>query len=156
MGVEIERKFLIRNDSWRSHVERSQPMRQGYLHRTGNSAIRVRVCGDRAHINIKKTEDGIQRLEYEFDIPLDDARELLERVAIANQIDKTRHEVRFADHLWEIDEFHGDNAGLIVAEIELKHPDEAFERPEWLGKEVSQDTRYFNSNLIMHPYNTWQ
>jgi len=156
MGVEIERKFLTRNDSWRAKVERSLPMRQGYLHRANDSAIRVRICGDQAHINIKKTEDGIRRLEFEFDIPMHEAEELLEKVAMEPQIQKTRHEMRFGDHLWEIDEFHGDNAGLIVAEIELDDPDEPFERPEWLGEEVSQDRRYFNSNLILHPFNTWQ
>lgn len=156
MGVEIERKFLTRNDSWRTQVERSLPMRQGYLHRADNSAIRVRICGDQAHINIKKTQDGIQRLEFEFDIPLDDAEDLLEKVAMAPQIEKTRHELRFGDHLWEIDEFQGENAGLVVAEIELNDPDELFERPEWLGEEVSQDRRYFNSNLILHPFKSWQ
>jgi adenylate cyclase len=156
MGVEIERKFLTRNENWRGDIERSLPMRQGYLHRADDSAIRVRISGDHAHINIKKTEDGIQRLEYEYEIPVQDAVEMLDRVAIQQQIDKTRHEIRVGDHLWEVDEFHGDNEGLVVAEIELTHADEPFDRPEWIGKEVSQDRRYFNSNLIIHPYNSWQ
>jgi len=156
MGIEIERKFLTRNEHWRSQVERSLPMRQGYLHRTDDSAIRVRISGEQAHINIKKTEDGIQRLEYEYQIPLQDAIEILERIAIQQQIQKTRHEVRVGRHLWEIDEFHGDNQGLVVAEIELSYLDEHFERPDWVGQEVSRDRRYFNSSLILHPYNTWQ
>ena len=155
MGVEIERKFLTVNDGWRTQVERSLPMRQGYLHRAEDSAIRVRISGEQAHINIKKTEDGIRRLEYEYPIPMHDALEILERIALAQQVEKTRHEVRFGDHLWEIDEFHGDNAGLIVAEIELSDEDEAFERPDWVGEEVSQDRRYFNSHLAAHPFKTW-
>jgi len=155
MGIEIERKFLLRSDDWRSQVSRSQRMRQGYLYRTDNSAMRVRICGEQAHINIKHTEDGIQRLEYEYSIPLADAGEMLERIAIRPLIDKTRHEVHIGGHLWEIDEFHGENQGLIVAEIELGSVDEGFERPDWLGEEVSHDRRYFNSNLILHPYTQW-
>ena len=155
MGVEIERKFLTASDAWRGQVERSLDIRQGYLHRDEDSAIRVRVSGDTAHVNIKKTSDGIHRLEYEYDIPLSDAIEMLEQVAIRPIIEKTRHEVRIGEHLWEIDEFHGDNAGLVVAEIELGSADEPFERPDWLAEEVSHDRRYFNSNLIVHPYNTW-
>ena len=155
MGIEIERKFLLNNDSWRGQVERRLDIRQGYLHRADDSAIRVRVSGDKAHVNIKKTSDGIRRLEYEYDIPLVDALEMLEQVAIRPIIEKTRHEVRSGKHLWEIDEFHGDNAGLVVAEIELDAVDEPFERPGWLGEEVSHDRRYFNSNLILHPYNSW-
>lgn len=156
MGIEIERKFLTSDDTWRGLAERRLSIRQGYLHRDENSAIRVRICDDHAHVNIKKTEDGIHRLEYEYAIPLDDASEMLERVAMRPIIEKTRHEVRVGQHLWEIDEFHGDNAGLVVAEIELGSADEPFERPDWLDKEVSQDRRYFNSNLILHPYNTWR
>ena len=158
MGVEIERKFLTSDDSWRTQVERSLDIRQGYLHRDENSAIRVRISDGTAHVNIKKTEadDGIHRLEYEYDIPLADALEMLERVAIRPIIEKTRHEVRIGAHLWEIDEFRGDNAGLVVAEIELGSVDEPFEKSDWAGEEVSQDRRYFNSNLIVNPYTSWK
>jgi adenylate cyclase len=155
MGIEIERKFLLRNDDWREQVSRSLRMSQGYLQRDAHSAIRVRLCDGQAHLNIKHTDDGIQRLEYEYPIPADDAEALLHKVAIQPLIEKTRHHVRHAGHLWEIDEFHGDNAGLVVAEIELKRVDETFERPAWLGEEVSQDRRYFNSNLAVHPYTRW-
>ena len=155
MALEIERKFLLRDDSWRAQVQLSEPMRQGYLSRDEHSAIRVRITGEQAHINVKHSLDGIHRLEYEYDIPLDDADEMLDKVAQRPLIEKTRHEIKIGAHTWEIDEFFGDNAGLIVAEIELGDADEAFERPPWLGEEVSQDTRYFNSNLAVHPYKRW-
>ena len=108
-----------------------------------------------AELNIKHTLDGIDRLEFEYPIPLDDAREMLEQVAMRPLIEKTRHLVEYAGHLWEIDEFFGDNAGLVVAEIELEDADEAFERPPWLGEEVSHDVRYYNSNLSKRPYRQW-
>lgn len=155
MASEIERKFLLRDDSWRDQVESAQRMAQGYLQRSADTAIRVRIAGGSAHLNIKKSLDGIHRLEYEYPIPLDDARELLAEVALPTPIDKTRHLVRLGGHTWEIDEFHGDNAGLVVAEIELNHADEPFARPDWLGEEVSTDTRYFNSSLSAHPYKDW-
>lgn len=155
MALEIERKFLLANDNWRAQVSRSEHMRQGYLQREAQSAIRVRIAGGKAHINVKHTEDGIHRLEYEYDIPIEDADEMLDRVALRPLIEKTRHYVEYRGHLWEIDEFHGDNAGLVVAEIELASADEAFERPSWIGSEVSQDARYYNSNLSRHPYSQW-
>jgi adenylate cyclase len=156
MGIEIERKFLTCSEAWRTQVVRSRQMRQGYLQRAENSAIRVRVCDGTAHINIKHTDDGIHRLEYEYAIPVEDAGEILEHLAIAPLIEKTRHEVKVGRHLWEIDEFQGANQGLVVAEIELAAADEAFERPDWVGEEVSEDRRYFNSNLILHPYKDWK
>jgi adenylate cyclase len=155
MGREIERKFLLESAAWRDEVRESVHIVQGYLARGERSAIRVRIKGDVAELNIKHSLDGIHRLEYEYPIPLDDAREMLDRVALRPVIDKTRHHVIHGDHLWEIDEFHGDNAGLIVAEIELADVDEAFERPDWLGEEVSDDPRYYNSNLSRVPYRQW-
>ena len=122
MGREIERKFLLRSDAWRDGVSHSARMVQGYLLRGDASAVRVRIKGDVAELNIKHTLDGINRLEYEYDIPVSDAREILENVALRPMIDKTRHYVSYGGHVWEIDEFHGDNAGLVVAEIELKMP----------------------------------
>jgi len=155
MAQEIERKFLLKSDAWRNQVTSAQRMSQGYLQRGADSAIRVRIAGDRAWLNIKKSLDGIHRLEYEYAIPLTDAQEMLEQVALRPIIDKTRHLVRIGPHTWEIDEFHAENAGLVVAEIELDHADEAFDRPDWLGEEVSTDTRYFNSSLSERPYNSW-
>ena len=155
MGTEIERKFLLRSDDWRDEVKSSTRLIQGYLVRGDSTAIRVRIKGDSAEINIKHTHDGINRLEYEYEIPLDDAKEILDQVALKPLIDKTRHHVVHGRHLWEIDEFYGDNAGLLVAEIELTSADEAFDRPAWLGDEVSLDQRYYNSNLSKQPYTQW-
>jgi len=155
MGTEIERKFLLQSDAWRDEVKDSVRLVQGYVSRGDRSAIRVRVKDDVAHLNIKHSLDGINRLEYEYEIPLADAREILDQVALKPLIDKTRHHVVRGKHLWEIDEFYGDNAGLIVAEIELQSADEAFDKPDWLGQEVSLDQRYYNSNLSELPYTQW-
>jgi adenylate cyclase len=155
MGTEIERKFLVNSNRWRDEVADSRSFRQGYLSRGTGSAIRVRVQEGRAELNIKSTRDGIHRLEFEYQIPLEDAEELLAQVALRSLIEKTRHLVRRGDHVWEIDEFFGANAGLIVAEIELNSADEAFDRPEWLGREVSADPRYYNSSLSERPFCTW-
>jgi len=155
MGREIERKFLLRSEAWRQQVGHSTRLTQGYLLRGSTSAIRVRISGDAAELNIKHTVDGINRLEYEYAIPIDDAREILDQVAARPLIDKTRHHVHHAGHLWEIDEFHGENAGLVLAEIELTHEHEDFARPDWVGEEVSDDARYYNSNLSKHPYTRW-
>jgi len=155
MGTEIERKFLLQSEAWRDEVRDSVRLVQGYLARGDSSAIRVRIKGDTAELNIKKSLDGINRLEYEYQIPLADARELLEKVALKPLIDKTRHHVVRGGHLWEIDEFYGDNAGLVVAEIELGDAEEDFERPAWLGEDVSLDQRYYNSNLSKLPFTKW-
>ena len=155
MGTEIERKFLLRSDAWRDEVKDSVRLVQGYLARGDRSAIRVRIKGDVAHLNIKQALDGINRLEYEYEIPIEDAREILDQVALKPLIDKTRYHIVRGNHLWEIDEFYGDNAGLIVAEIELGQADEAFDKPDWLGQEVSLDQRYYNSNLSELPYTQW-
>jgi len=155
MATEIERKFLLSSDAWRDQATTNRHLVQGYLARGDGSAIRVRVKGDQAELNIKHTLDGINRLEYEYEIPIDDAREILDRIALRPLIDKTRYIVPIGDHVWEIDEFHGDNDGLIMAEIELGSDDEIFERPEWLGEEVSSDPRYYNSNLSKLPFSQW-
>jgi len=155
MGTEIERKFLLQSDAWRDEVRDSVRLVQGYLARGDRSAIRIRIKGDEAELNIKKTLDGINRLEFEYQIPVGDAREILDQVALKPLIDKTRHHVVRGNHVWEIDEFYGDNAGLVVAEIELGNADEDFDRPAWLGEEVSLDQRYYNSNLSELPYTKW-
>ena len=156
MAVEIERKFLLDSDGWRDQVEKSLRLCQGYLSHDALSSVRVRIYDDHADINVKSTRDGIHRLEYEYPIPMTDARELLDKVAHRPLIEKTRHILHLHGHCWEIDEFWGENAGLIVAEIELGSVDEVFFRPSWLGKEISTDARYYNSNLSKLPYRYWK
>ena len=155
MATEIEHKFLIRDDRWRRQVERSVRMRQGYLTSDARCSVRVRVAGGQGFLNIKSGTLGIQRSEYEYPIPLAEAEEILDTLCEKPLLEKTRHLVYFGEHLWEIDEFAGDNAGLIVAEVELSRSDESFARPDWLGEEVSHDIRYYNSQLARHPYVTW-
>lgn len=156
MGVEIERKFLLHSSDWRKEVTSKTPMKQGYLSRGAQSSVRVRIAGDQAKLSVKSTQDGISRLEYEYEIPMHDAEELLEHVAHRPLIDKIRYIVPWGTHRWEIDEFFGDNAGLLIAEIELESVDDEFEIPAWLGKEVSDDVRYYNSNLSEAPYGEWK
>ncbi|MFO1371311.1 MAG: CYTH domain-containing protein [Candidatus Competibacteraceae bacterium] len=155
MGTEIEHKFLLRDERWRTQVYRSVLMRQGYLTSDAHCSVRVRVADDQGFLNIKSGTLGIQRSEYEYPIPLPEAEEILDVLCEKPLLEKTRHFVRFGEHLWEIDEFAGDNAGLIVAEVELNRPDESFARPDWLGEDVSHDIRYYNSQLARHPYSLW-
>ncbi len=155
MPEEIERKFLLKDDSWRSQVERSFDMAQGYLGNSQQCSIRVRVSDETANLNIKSATLGVYRQEYDYVIPVDEAREILDTLADKPLIEKTRHIVRYGEHTWEIDEFFGDNAGLIVAEIELGSADEAFEKPAWLGADVSDDPRYYNVCLVSEPYACW-
>lgn len=164
MAVEIERKFLVISKAWREHVVRETVFRQGYLTETNQhdatktsqkSSVRVRIEGEQANLNIKSMTLGVQRLEYEYPIPLIDANELLDQLCDKPLIEKTRYYVPHADHLWEIDVFIGDNTGLVVAEIELQHADETFIKPAWLGCEVSQHSRYYNVCLTHYPYQQW-
>jgi len=155
MGKEIERKFLLSSSAWRQQVVRSARYRQGYLANNGHASVRVRVAGEQANINIKSATLGIERMEYEYPIPLDEAEEMLDQLCSGPLIDKVRHFVEIGDHIWEIDVFSGDNQGLEVAEIELGSSDELFERPDWLGDEVSADPRYYNVCLVDHPYKDW-
>ncbi len=156
MGIEIERKFLVLNNDWKSFCDASKVMKQGYLSRGSERSIRVRISGDdQAFINIKSSRDGISRLEFEYAIPVADAEVLLNEVSLKPFIDKTRYYIKQGKHTWEIDVFRGDNAGLVVAEIELESVDEVFDKPDWLGVEVSDDSRYYNMNLIALPYNQW-
>jgi adenylate cyclase len=151
---EIERKFLLANDSWRSRVQRSEKMIQGYIASGERLSVRVRVAGDAAWLNIKAGGLVASRLEYEYGIPVADARELLQ-VAGGPIIEKTRHFVEHDGCEWEVDEFHGDNAGLVVAELELDSEDQRFPRPPWLGAEVTAHERYYNVRLVTHPYREW-
>jgi adenylate cyclase len=155
MGVEIERKFLVKNDSWRVHVESEWHTMQGYLANNANATVRVRVRGDTAYLTIKGPGRGISRSEYEYPIPVADAEAMLKELAVSPPVDKVRYRVRAGKHLWYLDVFAGENAGLVMAEVELAAEDEVFERPDWLGDEVSGDPRYFNVNLARNPYKHW-
>jgi adenylate cyclase len=154
MPREIERKFLLENDAWRSQVRASRQMSQGYLASGGNVSIRVRIAGDEAWLNIKAGGFVASRQEYEYPLPLDEARELL-ALAEGPLVEKTRHYVEQGALTWEIDEFHGDNSGLVVAELELDSEDADFARPQWLGIEVTELRRYYNVCLVKHPYRAW-
>ncbi|MCI0655417.1 MAG: CYTH domain-containing protein [Methylococcaceae bacterium] len=156
MGIEIERKFLVRDDGWRRAVIKSSRMRQGYLSQSGNASVRVRSDAERGWINIKSVTLGVQRQEFEYEIPRSDAEQILDTLAGQPLIEKIRHFAEIGSHTWEIDEFEGQNAGLIVAEIELSEAGEAFDRPAWIGTEVTRDARYYNTNLARKPYTTWQ
>lgn len=153
MGIEIERKFLLRDATWRDAVGTGTRYVQGYLG-GDRCSVRVRREGDVAHLNIKSIALGTTRQEFEYAIPLDDAEALLASFC-GQRVEKIRYHVDFAGKRWEIDEFLGDNAGLVVAEIELESEDEPFEHPAWLGDEVTDDKRYYNVNLVQHPYCEW-
>jgi adenylate cyclase len=156
MAIEIECKFLLANEKWRENVSNSVIYKQGYLSSQPTNSIRVRISDKQAWLNIKSATIGTQRAEYEYEIPLSDAREILANLCLKPVIEKTRHFVTHENHLWEIDEFDGENSGLIVAEIELNSVDEIFEKPEWIGEEVTQDIRYYNNNLAREPYSQWR
>lgn len=155
MAIEIERKFLLADDSWRLAADSGTKMRQGYLSNGEKSSIRVRTSGDAAHINIKSAEPGCVRREYEYPIPVADAEELLADLCHVPLIEKVRYEVDFSGFIWEIDVFAGANQGLIVAEIELDNLEQEFSRPPWIGREVSDEIRYYNSHLISYPFCQW-
>lgn len=155
MGVEIERKFLVQNDTWRAQITRSEVMRQGYLISDEINSIRVRIGGEQAKLNIKSAVVGISRTEFEYPIPLTDAKIMLASLCRGPLVEKTRYWVPVGNHEWEIDVFSGENSGLIVAELELNSEQETFERPIWLGAEVTEDKRYYNSYLVLHPYQSW-
>lgn len=156
MPVEIERKFLVPSPAWREAARESVRIRQAYLATTDRASVRVRIKGDtKATLTIKLPDTGVSRLEFEYEIPLDDA-EVLMRVRQGAMIEKVRHHVPFADNLWEVDVFQGENEGLVMAEIELERENQPFERPVWLGEEVTADHRYHNSTLAERPYRSWR
>ena len=154
--TEIERKFLLTGD-FRPEVYNSTHIVQGYISRVPGRIVRIRIRDDKAYLTIKGPTDGITRFEWEKEIPFSEGMELL-KLCGGEVIDKTRHLVRNSDgrHIWEIDEFHGANEGLVVAEIELGSPDEPFDKPSWVGEEVSQDPRYYNYALLCNPYSSWK
>ncbi len=155
MAVEIERKFLVAGD-YRSGVQSSQRIIQGYLSSVPERTVRVRVRGERGFLTIKGigSTSGASRYEWEHEMPRSEAEELL-ALCEPGVIDKTRHLVPWGEHVFEVDEFHGNNAGLVIAEVELASETERFQRPEWLGQEVTGDARYFNSQLRQHPFRDW-
>jgi len=156
MGNEIERKFLVDHEKWRRVKKgKGTHYRQGYLINDEKRTFRVRVTDKHGYITLKGSTSGISRKEYEYKIPVEDGIELLDAFA-ESEVRKTRYKVKFAGNLWEVDEFSGDNEGLIMAEIELEHEDEEFEKPDWLVREVSDDDRYYNSNLSVHPFKRWK
>jgi adenylate cyclase len=155
MSQEIERKFLVVGDSWRASVRSSTHIVQGYLASTDTATIRVRVKAEAAFLTLKGRSRGISRSEYEYAIPVADAEAMLAEMAQGPVIDKVRHLIDVEGHTWELDVFAGDNAGLVMAEIELTRPDEAFAMPDWAGPEVSDDQRYYNVNLARHPFREW-
>ena len=154
MRLEIERKFLVTGRGWE---EGSVPeeIRQGYLATDSERSVRVRVKGDQAFLTIKGLIRGISRSEFEYAIPIDDAHRMLDELCLRPLVEKVRYTLPAGDLVWEIDEFRGDNAGLVVAEIELPDEHTAFDRPDWLGVEVSSDARYYNANLVEHPFSEW-
>ena len=152
MAVEIERKFLVCGD-YKSSANKSSHIVQGYLNMDKNRTVRVRVRDDKGYMTVKGPTNGVSRFEWEREIPREEAAGLLALCPAV--IDKTRYLVDYGGHTFEVDEFHGDNDGLVVAEVELSSEDEKFEKPSWLGEEVSHDRRYYNSQLLIHPYKTW-
>lgn len=153
MAVEIERKFLVANEAWREQISSSTRIAQGYLCTDPERTVRVRTKGEAAFLTIKGKNAGISRTEFEYAIPVADALAMLE--LCPNVLDKTRHLVEIDGHTFEIDEFHGANAGLIVAELELATEESTYPQPVWLGAEVSGDARYYNSALSTTPFSQW-
>ena len=154
MSKEIERKFLVTGDDWRS-LAKGTHYRQGYLNSIKERTVRIRTIDDKAFMTIKGPTVGFTRMEFEYEIPHAECVEMLTHLAEQPIIEKIRYKIPLNGLVWEIDEFLGVNEGLIVAEVELQSEDQEFEKPTWIGEEVSGDPRYFNSNLVNNPYTTW-
>lgn len=155
MAKEIERKFLVReDDAWRQAG--GIPYRQGYLNTAKERTVRVRTVGDRGYLTVKGITIGASRLEFEYEVPVAEASQMLDELCEKPLIEKNRYTLEYGGLAWEIDEFFGENQGLIVAEVELESETQAFPKPGWIGEEVSGDPRYFNANLVEHPYSQWK
>jgi adenylate cyclase len=154
--IEIERKFLVTSDNYKKEAFSQKRIAQGYLSSVPERTVRVRIKGDKGFLTIKgaSNETGMSRFEWEKEIPADEAKKLL-LLCEKGIIDKTRYEIKIGNHVFEVDEFYGDNEGLIIAEIELSSENELFEKPAWLGKEVTNDNRYYNASLSSNPYKNW-
>jgi len=153
MATEIERKFLVEGTSWRQ--SNSVRLIQGYLNRDKDRTVRVRIAGAKAFLTVKSVRQGVTRGEFEYEIPVADAQQML-KLSDGPVVEKSRHVIVHEGSKWEVDEFLGDNAGLVIAEIELMSEDQPYSRPAWLGREVTHDNRYYNSNLAAHPYRQWR
>lgn len=153
MGVEIERKFLVKNDSWKGQAPEGRVCRQGYLVSDRKRTVRVRIMGDQGYLTVKGATDGISRMEFEYEIDRPDAAYML--MLCETVVEKTRHLIEHQGMTWELDVFGGANAGLAMAEIELESESQTFDLPDWAGEEVSGDPRYYNANLARHPLSAW-
>ncbi len=154
MAIEIERKFLVVGDGWRSLVT-GVPYSQGYISGAKGRTVRIRIAGDQGYLTIKGASEGISRLEFEYAIPLSDAEEMLNCLCDRPLIEKHRYKIPWGSLIWEVDEFQGDNQGLIIAEMELSNQEQTIALPDWIGAEVSHDSRYYNSNLVKYPFTKW-
>jgi len=155
MATEIERKFLVSPGAWQPHPGAGTLHRQGYLSGDPERIVRIRIAGDEAFVTVKGRTHGISRLEFEYPIPVSDAATMLDQLCPGPLVEKRRYEQPYAGLLWEIDVFEGDNAGLVLAEVELPTPTTPIVLPPWVGREVSNDPRYFNSNLVAQPFGRW-
>ena len=154
MNIEIERKFLLLNNLWKSEAV-GVHYKQAYLNEKGDNTIRVRIEGNQAKLTIKSKATNISRMEFEYDIPKEDAEKLF-LIAKTPAVEKYRYKIEYAGNIWEVDEFLGDNEGLVIAEIELESENQTFQKPSWIGMEVSGDKRYTNANLARNPYKNWK
>lgn len=155
MGIEIERKFLVKNDSWRGAVDCEWRIQQGYLATTGTLTVRVRLKDDTAYLTLKGPPRGLVRAEFEYEIPLEDGKAMMRELTILPVIEKDRYRVPYGNHHWVVDVFKGDNDGLVLAEIELSREHEQFKLPGWVGAEVTGDLSYTNANLARRPFKDW-
>ncbi len=153
MGKEIERKFLVQAGTWQT--AKGTKYRQGYLNTQKERIVRVRTIDNKGYLTVKGLTVGASRLEFEYEIPVQEADQMLDELCQKPLIEKNRYLVQYGGLTWEVDQFFGDNEGLVVAEVELQGEDQVFEKPDWLGEEVTGDPRYFNSNLIQHPFTKW-
>lgn len=154
MARETERKFLLANEGWRG-LAPGLPMRQGYLSLDPERVVRVRIAGPRAFLTVKGRPSGISCLEFEYSIPVPDAEAMLAALALGPLVEKVRHAIPFGGLVWEVDEFFGENRGLVLAEVELEHEGQSFDKPGWIGEEVTGDPRYYNASLITRPFARW-
>ncbi len=156
MAIEIERRFLVADETWRESSESHERFVQGYILNSEEKCVRIRIAGDSAWITVKGGSDALNRLEFEYSIPLDDARTMIDTLCDDRVIDKIRHRISQGDLTWEVDVFSGPNSGLVIAEVELPTAETPFAHPPWLGEEVSHDPRYLNARLLRNPWPSWR
>jgi adenylate cyclase len=155
MAKEIERKFLVDMNKWKPE-QKGTAIKQGFIPAAGHTAVRIRISGDEAYLTIKGKNTGSERSEFEYSIPLSDAEQMLQELCERPFIEKTRYRMNYSGNIWEVDVFHHDNEGLIVAEVELDSVDQKIDLPSWVFREVTHDPRYYNINLVKHPFKLWQ